>query len=407
LRVLAAISCLGFLAATAGDSWNWGRDGLTGFQRLEQLDRAAESYPSSAYIQRRRLEWGIGARNPVIAADALTALGQQEYALPQDELARLRTFVPPPVIERYTRRANDWLRPFKNSRELVTVPARYPRVAGVAWDQRQGRLYLSTADGLVLRQRGQTVELVTRFNEAGLFGMAVDAPRQRLWVAAAPTAGEQDLPGRFRGLVEFDLKTGKIVRRYAAPAAKGTPSDVAVAGDGTVFVSDATEGAVYVLSPGKAELATLVHPGRMVRPRGMAIGSMGMLYVADQVLGLARVHPRTGEIWRVQQAGRGTDGICGLATYGNSLVGVQNEMRPQRIMRFFMGRGGREVRATSPWEVAHPGWRELGRATVGESELIYISGASSDCTVSPNGSGRRGQSGPTQIRAMRLEPSKV
>lgn len=79
-------------------------------------------------------------------------------------------------------------------------------------------------------------------------------------------------------LVEMDIHTGEVVRRYTSPEAVFL-NDVAAADDGTVYVSDSRANRVFRLKDGKLEL-WLTHPdfsktnGLLVRGRYLYIGSM-------------------------------------------------------------------------------------------------------------------------------------
>src|SRR5205085_2779191 len=84
-----------------------------------------------------------------------------------------------------------------------------------------------------------------------------------------------------RGLIAVDLATLRRVRRLAAPA-DGTPADIAVAADGTVYASDPNSGAIYRARATDTALTVLVPPGRLRSPQGLVPSADGRrLYVAD------------------------------------------------------------------------------------------------------------------------------
>ena len=84
----------------------------------------------------------------------------------------------------------------------------------------------------------------------GLFGLAVDVPRRRLWATTAATAEVPGLAEQDRGrtaLLCYDLDLGVLLRRTELDAGPGAHvlGDLTVGPDGTVYVTDSVGGGVY------------------------------------------------------------------------------------------------------------------------------------------------------------------
>jgi DNA-binding beta-propeller fold protein YncE len=123
-------------------------------------------------------------------------------------------------------------------------------------------------------------------------GLAVDAQRNRLWVAsewfALAVNGIPADSGR-AAILQYDLASGTIRRRFEIPRDGNThePGDIAVAPNGDLFVSDGQAGVVYVIREGRASLDTLMRPGPLVSPQGLAPDSDGRrVFVADYAVGI-------------------------------------------------------------------------------------------------------------------------
>jgi hypothetical protein len=259
-------------------------------------------------------------------------------------------------------------------REHVTdVPAEYRLVEGVAFDEARSRLFAGTViDGRLAyiddywkSDRADAWHEIPIGNpRGGLFGMAIDKPRQLLWIATGSVEQTAVQGERMAGLIAVDLRTLAVVRRIPlAPGTPGLAGDVAVARDGTVYASNPVSGAIHRCRPGCTVLDDLVPPGRFANPQGMALLGRGKrLFVADYASGLWRVDRASGEARPVEvKEPVMLDGIDGLYAVGeDELFAVQNGTHPRRVIRLWIGRGRAIVRPS--WVIFTP---DEGEATLG------------------------------------------
>ena len=180
------------------------------------------------------------------------------------------------------------------------------------------------------------------------FGLAIDPARRILWVGSAgiPETAEVDTTEIGRGVViGVDLESGQRIAELALPddGREHVPGDLSVAPDGTLFVSDATAGVLWVLRPGAKGLEVLAGPDALVSPQGSALSADGrILWLADYALGILAVDPATGATRRVEQPWSPTLlGIDALLVDGEDLIAVQNGVRPARVLRIGVDPAGR------------------------------------------------------------------
>jgi hypothetical protein len=276
-----------------------------------------------------------------------------------------------------------------SSEPAFTLPDKELITEGVAYDPRSRSFFVSSVRKRKVLRRGAdgAVSDFTR-PEDGLFaavGLAVDAPRRALWVTTAaepPMEGfRKDEEGRSL-LLEYDLDTRAVRRRVPPPEGveRAQLSDVAVAGSGDVFVADPTTGRVYVLRRGEAALRVLTDEGEIGSAQGMTLSPGDTaLFVADYTQGVVRVDPRTGTaaLLPVPEETAVT-GIDGLVFHAGALVGIQNGVRPHRVVRLRLDPALARVTAVETLERRHPDFDEPTLATVVDGVLYYIANSQYD-----------------------------
>lgn len=219
---------------------------------------------------------------------------------------------------------------------------------GIAHDPHSRRFYVGSVAQrrvLVLDPEGTVAEFAGK--EARLdsvLGIAMDAPRRRLYVvstSALTAKGEKD---RRNAVVAFDVDTRRLLERYDVPGAQQL-NDVAIAPGGRVFASDSGSGAIYEIAvKGPGPSRELVGAGRIRGSNGLAPSPDGKrLYVAHST-GLAVVDIATGDVKRVANDTReGLGAIDGLYEWQGQLIGVQNITTPGRVVLVTLARDGASV----------------------------------------------------------------
>jgi sugar lactone lactonase YvrE len=284
------------------------------------------------------------------------------------------------------------------------VPAERRLIEGIARDRPSGRLFVTTVVGrelLVLEQGAWRA--VAGLDAGSLFGMAADAARRRLWIASGSLEQTPSPETAFRGLIALDLDSLQEIERISL-AGPGSPGDLTLAGDGTVYASDPISGALYRARTGDRALAVLVPPGRLRSPQGLALSpDESRLYVADYAYGIGVVDLATGRITRL--AGRGAamlDGVDGLLADRDALIVIQNGTNPRRIARLSLGAGCDEVTGVEILERANPAWGEPTLGVIDGGELLYVADAQWERYGPAGAIVGEGPTRPTSIRALAL-----
>jgi len=255
----------------------------------------------------------------------------------------------------------------------------------VAWDPVSGALFVSS-----IRQR-KIVRVDDQGRQSRFAGypeiamlaalsMAVDQERRRLWLTTSGTPGMIDYradehEGRSE-LLEFDLDSGELLARVAAPAEgdQHELNDLVVAADGGVLVGDAPVGAIYRLPPGAQSFETVAEPGTMFSPQGIVIlPDGGQTLIADYGRGLCLLGSDGGVRILRSPENAWLGGIDGLSVKGRrDLIAVQSGITPSRVVRIRLSETGDAVTAVDVLDFAHP---EHDQPTLGEvvgDDFLYV-----------------------------------
>ena len=238
---------------------------------------------------------------------------------------------------------------------------------------REGKVYLADMNGKISEFIGPTAEN----GVYSVFDLAVDAAHDKLYVASAGVPYFKGFTAdsfNKSGIVEFQLSTGKFVKKYTFPAnyADRLPTSMTVGKDGRVYVADGERGQIFHLDGG--ELKSLAENPKLTRIRGLAVSDDGRtLYFADYAMGIFGI-----DLAKSTPFGLGRNpeklvlgGIVGLYYYDGCLVVIESGMVPQRVMRLKLSDDGRAVAAVMPLDVAQPAFDTPTLGAI-DGEHLYL-----------------------------------
>jgi hypothetical protein len=214
---------------------------------------------------------------------------------------------------------------------LFAIGPEHRLIEGVASDGRT--VWVSSVIDRAILVCRKTCRPIARLAEPlHPLGMAWDASRQRLWVAADCPPLPQFPKCDSGALLALD-RAGRIRTRLTADDLH--TGDVSAA-NGNVFVGDALNGAVYWLKPGATKLMTLVAPGVGKSAQGSALDPYGRkLIVADYSQGVASVDLLTGtRTLLVRDNDKTLRGIDGVVRCGDRYIAVFNGAQPNELVSF-------------------------------------------------------------------------
>jgi sugar lactone lactonase YvrE len=295
--------------------------------------------------------------------------------------------------------------PLEASTVAAEVPNGFRLIEAVVRDPRSGRLFASSVVSRQLLQfDGGRWQPVPGLETGSVFGLAVDPARRRLWLATGTANVTPSPETAVRGLIAINLDDLRVVRRVHAPAPDVMLGDLLAVPDGTVYASDPVGGRIFRLAPGGERLETVLGPGRMRSPQGMALSPDGRrLYVADYSYGIAVLDLASGALTRLaSDRPMMLSGIDGLFAAGGDLVAIQNGTSPRRIVRIALDRSGQQATALHVLERNVASWGEPTQGQFADGTLLYVADAQWERfgdggTVQGEGAPR-----PTPIQSLRI-----
>lgn len=365
-KTLVGLMFLGVAGAAAA------QPPVSGFQ--ERMKAALQAYEAKQYVQMERHLRAALAERPAHPralynlASALALRGQKSAAMDAlealDRMALSYDVSKDPDFtslreERRFKDVRDRLlrnrRPAGDADVLFKLASPTFIPEGIAYDPDRKEYFVgSVYERRIVRVRRGKEQPFVAEAAGGLWaplGMAVDRERKLLWVATAALPEMRNAaPGEVgqAALVAFELESGAQKHKYLVPGQGGrhTLDDLVVVKDGKIYATDSAAGALYEIDPATGQFTTLTEPGELVSPQGLTLtGDRKALYVADYAQGIFRLDIADRLLVRVDVA---SDicvyGIDGLYRHENELVAVQNGVRPHRIVRFLVDKGGRRIR---------------------------------------------------------------
>ena len=299
-----------------------------------------------------------------------------DYGMADDpDLESLRDL---PEFRSLVRELKANIAPVINSEAFFTVEQLGLIPEGIAFDAASGRLFfgsMRSGDIYALDAGGQLSKFasVDRQGRLAAIGMTVDEDRGLLWVVGTSL----DMAENFSadepmesGVFGFDLSSGELQRKHMIENADLGLNDVALGPNGTLYASG---GGLHVLAEDETRLAPLTTTPVLYGSNGVTADPDGKtLYLSSYPVGLAAVDLDSGRL-RFLDAPEDTSlyGIDGLYWHDGELIGVQNGIRPWRLLRMSVDESRSAITAAQVIEFANEAATPTTGAIIGD-RIHYI-----------------------------------
>ena len=275
-------------------------------------------------------------------------------------------------------------KPFGEGKLAFELPKGDTLIEALAYDAgRKQFLAGSARDGAIYRVDASSGKLLPFIaaddtNQLrAITAMQADDERGLLWVSASGLPyfrGIKETDFGKTALYKFDLKDGKLLRRFDMPAALGPHrfDHLLATRQGQVFVSDSEQKRIYRL--GEDGLELIMQNPKLSHVRGMAASDDGrILYFADTELGIFAIDLVNSRPLVVTGPPTLTlFGIDGIYYWNGHLVVIQNAFPPSRVMRLDLDASGLVIKSSMPLDAGRSEFAAPTRGVVVKDKLYFI-----------------------------------
>ena len=320
-------------------------------------------------------------------AEALDYLGQaarRGAGVDAVRLPEFKSLAGDPAFEAAASAAKRNLVPLAKASDFADLGDRESE--GIAYDPVSRRLFAGTQTGelVAVTMEGKVSTFASGGGLRQMLGLKVDAGRRLLWVVNGRypdityTDANRPPDAGTGGVRAYNIDSGALVTAVEVderPALVHGFNDMALAADGTVYLTDSNTHAVYRLAPGGRTLELLLRDARMTFPNGIAIApDQRTLYVAH-VEGISALDPATGARTLLPVRADGSvNSIDGLLLQDGVFYGVQNSPYMLRIVGAALAADGRSIERVWTVNSRTPAEYTQTTATIAGNDLYMIGG---------------------------------
>ena len=277
-------------------------------------------------------------------------------------------------------------KPFGEGKVAFTIQSDAAQIESLVFDPTRNRFFAaSAATGEIFSVdlAGKTKPFISPGKANGLFGvysMAVDAPRDLLYVGTTSLPSFKDFDANTfgqGGIAQFELSTGKLRAKYALPFDDKAHviSAMTVAPNGDVYAVDVATNTVYQLRSGK--LVPLFSSPEFISLRGIAVtDDHKFLYLSDYESGLFIASLERNQIRLLTAKNQNLGGIDGLYAYKNQIIALQNGTSPTRVLRVLLGANG--IEQVRPLEANKKAMSVPSFGTMKGNQIYFIGNSQRD-----------------------------
>lgn len=216
-----------------------------------------------------------------------------------------------------------------------------------------------------------------------VFSIRIDTLRQILWAISSPTAQMMNPPDSAKSaLYKFDLRNNVLVSvSYPSNPLKSHAFGDLVLGPGnTPYVSDSENNIIYKYDSLTTSLVPFYSSEQFWNIQGICFNDdHTLLYVSDYIKGIFVLNIQKSELKDLKiKEGATTQGTDGMCFYANSLIILQNGVRPFRVSRLHLTKHGTEVKRIAYLERNHPVLGEPTIGTIHDHEFFYVASSQWD-----------------------------
>lgn len=187
---------------------------------------------------------------------------------------------------------------------------------------------------------GKCTDWFKEENLFSVFAMKADKEEKFLWITTTAIPEMKGYNSSLEGkseILKIDIKTKKVIKRFSIQG-NHVFGDLIINDKDEVFLSDSGEALIYKIKNDELSI-WLDLEKEAFNLQGITFGKdQSEIFIADYLKGILRidVENTTKRNWLKLSEGFSQKGIDGLLYYNNSLITIQNGVKPHRITQLFL-----------------------------------------------------------------------
>jgi|CXWL01.1.fsa_nt_gi hypothetical protein len=266
-----------------------------------------------------------------------------------------------------------------NSTRAFTIDDKTLITEGIAYNPKTRTFYVGSIHQrkiVAIDRNGVATDLSAPTDGLwSVLGMRVDPERGWLWACttAFPQMRGFEVKDKGRsGIFKYDIRTGKVVKKYILPDGDHALGDLLIGRDGIIYATDSISPVIYRIDSKRDELEEFVRSDNFVSLQGLAFSAGDKeMFVADYSKGIFRIDMATKNIVQLTPGESVTLlGIDGLYFYRGGLIAIQNGITPHRVVSIAIA-GGR-IEEFKTLEANHADFMEPTLGFLIGDEFYYV-----------------------------------
>ena len=207
-----------------------------------------------------------------------------------------------------------------------------------------------------------------------VLSMKTDSKEEFLWVATAAFEEMENFDKTLTGkseILKIDISTKKIVHRYSVNGSH-VFGDLFVTKNDIVYVSDSDKPMIYKIENETMEEFISFADGYNLQ--GLTFNKeQTKLFIADYLKGIAVIDMNSkNKTWLSFPEQATAKGIDGLVFYRNTLIAIQNGVKPIRITKVTLNASQDKISSFKVLDNNRPEFNEPTLATLIDNELYFF-----------------------------------
>lgn len=232
----------------------------------------------------------------------------------------------------------------------------------------------------IIRVENGVVSDFTKSEQDGLgavFSVKVDQKRKILWACSSPIEEMQNYNAILPSAVfKYDLRTGKLLTRYLPenPSLQLVLGDLTLNKKGEVFVSDSKGNLIFKVNESTGKLEQFYSSDEFWNIQGITFSDDGSnLFIADYVKGIFRLSMKDLALSMLSKNfDLSLKAIDGLTYYNNTLIAIQNYIKPMRVTQYTLSDDQDKIIAYKIIDQSHPAFNEPTLGSVINDTYYYV-----------------------------------